>query len=209
MDLAVQQERRGALNLHAVVAHLLLLFGVGHVVDDTSHEPHQKQAIHEAEADQQAQVGQPLGKHLDLFLVKRGCDYGHGAAFNFLCGYKIEGSWGRKVVVPSSTKARGNGSTLYVSGLSGKSSGRQTHRSVLLQADMLLGAETLNILMYHVTRPTLSRLGGWGTSLELWLTGSLNLAVRRHALDGWKSWSPFVVRRREYWGSYAVTLFRR
>ena len=105
----------------------------------------------------------------------------------FYADIKLKDAGAKKVIVPSSTKARGNGSTLYVSGLSGKSSGRQTHRSVLLQADMLLGAETLNILMYHVTRPTLSKLGGWGTSLELWLTGSLNLAVRRHALDGWKS----------------------
>ena len=73
MDSAeIQHERRGTLNLHAVVARLLLLFGVGHVVDDASHEPHQKQAIHEAEADEQAEVSQPLGKHLDLFLCEEG-----------------------------------------------------------------------------------------------------------------------------------------
>ena len=35
----------------------------------------------------------------------------------------------------------------------------------------------------------LTGLGGWATGPELWPTGSSNPAVRRHALDGWKSWS--------------------
>jgi len=63
------------------------------------------------------------------------------------------------------------------------------------------------LLGVALTRPTLADLGGWATGPELWPTGSSNPAVRRHALDGWKSWSVSAERRGLLLGEQAELLY--